>query len=243
MSEIPLEVDKLDQPVPFWLMLILPIYIFVIFAVLVFLPAGDWLWINGWVFTVTIALNMTVGYMIINQRNPRVIRNRMKVRKTGITEATRQAASSDRFVYPLMGIGFFGALILPGIGHRLEWSTIPFSVAMVGVGVMNVGVALVNMATLHNSYASKLLDINQDQVLVDTGLYAHVRHPLYAGGILMILSLPIALGSLWGMLPAILGALILIVRIKFEEEMLLVGMEGYADYQSRVKYKLIPGIY
>ena len=92
MSEMPVQVDKLDQPVPFWLMLIMPIYILVIFGVLVFLPAGDWLWINGWVFTTTLALNMTVGYMIINQRNPRVIRNRMKVRKTGITEATRQAA-------------------------------------------------------------------------------------------------------------------------------------------------------
>ena len=243
MSEMPIQVDKLDQPLPFWLMLIIPFYILVVFGVFVFLPAGDWLWINGWVFTISIALNMTAGYMIINQRNPRVIRNRMKVRKTGITDATRQAASSDRFVYPLIAIGFFGALILPGIGHRFDWSTIPFSVAMIGVVVMNVGVFLVNMATLQNSYASKVLDINQGQVLVDTGLYAYVRHPLYAGGVLMVLSLPIALGSLWGLIPAMLGALILVVRIKFEEDMLLAGMEGYADYQSRVKYKLIPGIY
>jgi protein-S-isoprenylcysteine O-methyltransferase Ste14 len=100
-----------------------------------------------------------------------------------------------------------------------------------------------NVALLQNTFASKLLDINKGQVLIDTGLYGHIRHPLYAGACLMILTLPIALNSWWGVLPALLGILALVIRVKYEEEMLVKGMEGYEDYQSRVKYKLIPKIY
>ena len=96
---------------------------------------------------------------------------------------------------------------------------------------------------LQNSFASKLLDINPDQVLIDTGLYAHVRHPLYAGALLTILTLPIALGSWWGLIPAAVAGLALVVRTNPEEEMLIKGMAGYQEYQARVRYKLIPKIY
>ncbi len=243
MTEKPTEMNKLDQPLPMWIMLIIPIWALLLMSVLVFPVAGDWRWINGWVFGITFAINISVSYLIINKKNPRVIRNRSKLRKTGLTEDTRKSASSDLFIGPLMAIGIFGAIILSGLGYRFDWYTLPFSIAIVGVVIMNGGLALMNMATLQNSYASKLLDINEDQVLVDTGLYSRVRHPLYAGGIVMFLFIPIALGSLWGLIPALLGALMFVVRIEFEEDMLLKGMEGYEDYQSRVKYKLIPKVY
>ena len=200
-------------------------------------------WLEGWVFVITITLNISISYFIINQKNPRVLRNRVKLKKEGLTDETRQAAASDRFIYPLMLIGFFGAVIVPSLGHRFGWYALPLWVAVIGVVLMNAGLVIVNTATLQNSFASKLLDINQDQVLVDTGLYARVRHPLYAGGIGVSLFLPIALGSLWGLLPALIAALSQVIRIRFEEEMLLKGMAGYADYRSRVKYKLIPGVY
>jgi len=100
-----------------------------------------------------------------------------------------------------------------------------------------------DIAMVQNAYASKLLDINKDQKLIDTGLYSHVRHPLYSGAVLMILGMPIALGSWISLIPAAIGVLALIIRIKFEEEMLIKGMDGYIEYRTRVKYKLIPKIY
>ena len=224
-------------------MLFIPIWIVLLLSVMVFPIAGDWRWITGWIFVMTIAINVTVSYMIINKKNPRVLRNRSKLKKTGLTEDTRQAASSDRFIYPLLAVGFFGAMILPALGHRFNWYTLPLPIVIVGVILMNLGVAIVNIATLQNSYASKILDINKGQVLVDTGLYSHVRHPLYSGAIVMGFFIPIALGGLWGLIPALLSSLMLVIRIEFEEEMLLKGMAGYEDYQSRVKYKLIPKIY
>ncbi len=99
------------------------------------------------------------------------------------------------------------------------------------------------VAQMQNAFASKLLDINKDQKLIDTGLYAKVRHPLYSGAIFWALGSPIALGSVIGLIGSILVIIVLIIRIKPEEEMLIKGMEGYGDYQKRVKYKLFPGIY
>jgi protein-S-isoprenylcysteine O-methyltransferase Ste14 len=243
MTEPPPQPDKLDQPLPWWVMVFITLYLFAFLCVLIFPAAGDWSWRFGWLFVITTTLNISVGYILINQKNPRVIRNRSKIKKEGITADTQKASASDWFIYPLMAIGFFGAMILSSLGHRYGWYILPFWVSVIAAVIMNAGVVVLNIATLQNSYASKLLDINQGQVLVDTGLYARVRHPLYAGGIVMALSMPIVLGSLWGLIPATFAAMSLVIRIEFEEEMLVKGMEGYADYRTRVKYKLIPKIY
>ncbi len=209
----------------------------------VFPIAGDWRWVEAWLFVITLTISMTIGMAIINQQNPRVLRNRMKMKKAGLTAATRSSASSDRWIMPVMGVAFFGALILPAIGHRLDWPRLPLAISVIGVIMLNIGLWIMNLAMLENAYASKILDINQDQAIIDTGPYARVRHPLYSGGIVMMLALPIALGSLISLLPALVSALMLVIRIPFEEEMLVKGMDGYADYQERVRYKLIPGIY
>ena len=233
----------MDKPLPLWLMLLLPIYLSGIVALLLFLVAKDWRWFEGWAYTLTFAANSGISYAIINQKNPRVLRNRVKLKKVGLTDATRKPAGSDRFIMPLAGVGFLGALIVPGLGHRFGWPSIPITLAIAGLVLSNVGYIITNTAILQNSFASKLLDINKDQVLIDTGLYAHVRHPLYAGALLMILTIPIALGSWWGLIPAAVAVLALVIRIQPEEEMLIQGMDGYRDYQTRVRYKLIPKIY
>lgn len=243
MTERPASLSELDEPLPIWLMLLTPVYGVLIFSLAVLLPAGNLQWLEGWVFIGTVTLNFTVSTFIINQKNPRVLRNRSKIRKEGITTETHRAASSDWFIGPFLGIGFFGAMIVPALGHRFGWDALPFGVALVGVVLVNIGFALMNVATLQNAFASKMLDINKDQVLVDSGLYDHVRHPLYSGLIVAVLFMPIALGSLWGLLAALVGAFVIVLRIHYEEEMLVDGMDGYVGYQSRVKYKLIPGVY
>ena len=116
-------------------------------------------------------------------------------------------------------------------------------------GWIGVIIFILALGVLYKAYTdlgrnwSPKLDLLEEHALVTDGIYAHVRHPLYAGGILMGVFIPIALASLWGLLPAILIVAAMLIRIEFEEQMLIKGMEGYEDYQSRVKYKLIPGIY
>lgn len=234
---------SVDRPFPLWFILMLPIYAGGVLALFLFPVANDWRWLEGWAYTIAFAINTGISYAIINRRNPRVMRNRAKLKKEGLTGATRKSAGSDRFILPIMSLGFFGALIIPGLGHRFGWSSISLALEMAGLALSNAGLIMMNMAMLQNSFASKLLDINKGQVLVDTGLYAHVRHPLYAGAILMVLTIPVALGSWWGLIPAAMAALALVGRIESEEKMLVQGMDGYEAYQTRVRYKLIPKIY
>ena len=237
------KINPMDKPLPLWVILMIPIYVGGSFAIILFPIAQDWGWLEAWIFIITFAINITLSYFLINKENPRVIRNRMKVKKEGLTSFTKKSAGSDKYILHFLGIGFFGALILPAFDYRFEWTSVPFAVEMIGLVMVNAGTIIMDIAMLQNAFASKLLDINKGQTLIDTGLYAHIRHPLYSGAALMILALPIALGSWWGLIPAIIGVLSLVVRIKFEEDMLVMGMNGYSNYQSRVKHKLLPKIY
>jgi len=243
-SEIPQnKTDKSDKPFPIWVIALIPVYIFVIFIIIFFPLSGGWAWIEAWLFIISFVINMTISFLLINKKNPRVLRNRMKVKKVGITEKTKSSAGSDKFILPILAIGFVGTFILPAFDYRYQWSSIYFIVEIISLGVTNIGLIIMDIAMVQNAYASKLLDINKDQKLIDTGLYSHVRHPLYSGAALMMLGLPIALGSWISLIPAIIGVISLIIRIKFEEEMLIKGMDGYDEYRTRVKYKLIPKIY
>jgi protein-S-isoprenylcysteine O-methyltransferase Ste14 len=237
------ENDKSDKPIPLWAIAFIPVCISVLFIIILFPLAQDWAWIEAWLFIVSFVINMTISYYLINKKNPRVIRNRMKVKKVGVTEKTKSSAGSDLFIMPLLSIGFIGAILLPPFDYRYQWSTIPFIVEIMGLIVLNGGLIIMDIAMVQNAYASKLLDINKGQKLIDTGLYSHVRHPLYTGAVLMIFAMPIALGSWISLIPATIGVLAIIIRIKFEEAMLIKGMDGYDEYRTRVKYKIIPKIY
>lgn len=237
------KVDKSDKPLPLWGIFLIPVYISAMFIIFLFPFAQDWEWIEAWLFIISFVINMTLIYYFINKKNPRVIRNRMKIKKVGIDEKIKISARTDWFIMPILGIGFLGALILPPFDHRYQWSPIPFMIEIIGLVIMNIGLIIMGVAMVQNAFASKILDINKGQKLIDTGLYGHVRHPLYSGAILMILGLPIGLGSWISLIAALIGVLAIILRIKFEEEMLIKGMDGYDEYRSRVKYKIIPKIY
>jgi protein-S-isoprenylcysteine O-methyltransferase Ste14 len=235
--------NKLDKPLPIWFMLILPFYAGGFMAICLFPVAGDWRWLEGWIFVISFSIILWIGYLYINKANPRVLRNRMKTKKEGLTAATRKSAGSDRWIMPVMAIGFFCAMMIPAWAHRQGWNTLPFWVEMAGIVVSCAGNVIVMIAMLQNAHASKILDINQGQQLIDTGMYGRVRHPLYTGAVFMMLGIPIALGYTPALIAGAIAALSLVIRIKYEEEMLVEGMEGYAEYQKRVRWKLIPGIY
>jgi protein-S-isoprenylcysteine O-methyltransferase Ste14 len=238
-----IEGSNLDKPLPVWFLIILPFYAGGFLALLLLPASGDWRWLEAWLVIITFSLMTSVFYTIINYQNPRVLRNRMKIKREGLGGDSSETSLKDQIVMVVMGLAFFGFVIVAAISHRYDWSSIPFAIEMVGLALVNLGYGIMNTAILQNAFASKLLDINQDQQLIDTGLYGQVRHPLYAGAILWLLSMPIALGSWWALIPAVLTAAVMVYRIEPEERMLVEGMVGYEDYRKRVKYKLIPRIY
>ncbi len=228
-------------PLPGWFFIIIPVYITAIFIWFFFPVAGNWKWVEAWVYLGLIVIITGGMYYYINTKNPLVIRNRMKLKKKGVTDRIKKEAGSDKWVIPLLSIAFFSTWIIPGLDQRLNWpGSVPLVLVVIGQTFSAVGIVGVHLATLHNPYASKLLDINEGQQLVDTGLYAHVRHPLYSGAVIWAVGTPFALGSWWGLIPAVMTIGVFLFRIRLEEAMLLKEMEGYADYRTRVKFRLIP---
>ncbi|MHA1915228.1 MAG: methyltransferase family protein [Promethearchaeota archaeon] len=240
------KVDKMDQPFPNLLLLIIPVFAGVFIALCVFPLAGDWIWVEGWIFVIIFMVFSFLTMQSLNRKNPRVMRNRMKYRKEKKMEEKKseEASESDKFILPIFGITFILMFVISDLDHRLDWSkAFPFWLEVIGFAIMGIGFYIIHLSTLQNAYASKVLDIREGQQLIDTGLYAHIRHPLYSGALGMIVGIPLGLGSWWAILPAVISILGLIYRIKFEEEMLITGLEGYNEYRERVKYKLIPKIY
>ena len=174
--------------------------------------------------------------VVLNKKNPEVLRNRMKAKK----ESFSKPAGSDKYILPVLGIVFCLVFVVPSFDYRYNWSTVPIYVEILGFLILVLSFYLLFRSMLENAYASKVLDIRQNQKLIDTGLYAHVRHPMYSGYSLMLIGVPLGLGSWYALIPAILCVGILLTRCKFEEQMLIEGLEGYEDYMKRVKYRLIP---
>ncbi len=239
-------IDKMDKPLPKWFLAIVPLYSGALIAFCLFPLAGDWLWIEGWVFVVMFAVYAFLMVYGLNKKNPRVLRNRMKIRKERKMkdEKSQKASSSDKWILPLFGISFALIFILADLDHLFNWSIgYPIWVEIVGFAILAAGLYVLYLAQVQNAYASKVLDIREGQKLIDTGLYAHVRHPLYSGFLGIIIGVSLSFGSWWSIIPAVLGVLGLILRTKYEEEMLITGLEGYKEYRQRVRYKLIPHIY
>lgn len=237
-------VDQDVKPVNTLLILIgFPLYLIIVFGLLLLLPAGTLEWIEGWAWMFSFTLITTAFYFVINRRDPTVIRNRAKVRKTGVTDEIKSEAGSDKWIYPMLVIFFSATLVVSGLNVRYGWTTMQLVLVIIGFILSIIGIFIINGAQLQNAYASKILDINEKQKLTDTGMYARIRHPLYAGMVLWLLGTPFALGSWYALVPVILMIAAILIRIKYEEGMLIKGMDGYVDYKNRVKYKLIPKLY
>ena len=242
--------NKDDKPLPIWVLLIYPIFLIFVLGLFLFpISRWAWDWWEAWVVLGVMGVLIGAGFILINLKNPRTLRNRMKIKKEGLTKETKKSARSDLFVFPIMIVGFFGSFVYPAVEKRFEGSwgvypyPIPWWIEIIGMLVMTIGWVIVIAAQVQNAYASKILDINKEQKLIDTGLYSKIRHPLYSGVCLWSIGIPLSLGSVVALVGSIIIFLSLVIRIKFEEDMLIKGMDGYDDYKKRVKYKLIPGIY
>lgn len=239
------DVNKMDEPLSPVVLIATSFFAMFFIAICIFPLAGDWTWIEGWLLVLVFGIYFLIMSLSLNKKNPRVLRNRIKYKKEKLMkkDKSKQASSSDKYVLPILGLSFFLMMVIIDLDHRFDWSLYPVWLEIIGFGIIIIGVYIMYKATLENAYASKVLDIREDQELIDTGVYAHVRHPLYTGASGMMMGFPFALGSWWGIIPGIICVASLILRIKFEEKMLLKELDGYEDYKKRVKYKLIPKLY
>lgn len=203
-------------------------------AFIIILPAGRWDYWQGWMYLATIFIPMffVLAYFIKN--DPNLLERRLRM---------REKESAQRKIIALSYPYFLAAFILPGLDVRFGWSNVPVWVSILADGIVLGGYMIFVWVLTVNSYLSRTVEVDTDQKVVSNGPYAIVRHPMYFGVSLLYMASPVALGSYWATLPALMIVPLLVARIHNEEEVLLRELAGYAEYCQKVKYRLLPGIW
>ena len=209
----------------------------VFFGVLLFVPAGTVNYWQAWVFiAVFIAATMLPSiYLAVN--DPEALRRRMHA---GPTAETRPV---QRLIFCAIYVLVAALLVLSALDHRFGWTTVPLWLVVLGDVLVVVGLVLAQWVVIQNSYAAATIRVEEGQRLATTGLYGLVRHPMYAGALIMMLGTPLALDSYWGLAVVIPAAAVLGIRILDEEKMLTDELDGYREYRQRVRYRLIPNVW
>jgi protein-S-isoprenylcysteine O-methyltransferase Ste14 len=209
------------------------LFLALVMASLLFITAGTLDYWQAWTFlTVHFSASLAITLYLM-EKDPKLLERRMRGGPTAEKEPTQ------KIIMFLTSLGFIGLLVIPALDHRFGWSQMPPYAALAGDGLVLLGWIAIYSVFRENSFSSATIELAPDQTVISTGPYALVRHPMYAGGLIMLLGMPIALGSWWGVLVVIAMIPALIWRLFDEEKFLAKNLRGYAEYQNKVQYRLI----
>jgi protein-S-isoprenylcysteine O-methyltransferase Ste14 len=214
-----------------------PVFFHLIMAVLPFISAWTFNYWQAWTFlgvyfTCTLAITL---YLL--QKDPKLLARRMR----GGPAAEKQP--TQKTIMHFVWLGSFSLITLSALDHRFAWSQIPPYITLAGDVLVVLGWLAIFFVFRENTFTSATIELAPDQKVISTGPYALVRHPMYAGALVMHCGTPIALGSWWGLIVMVVMMLALIWRLIDEEKFLAGGLPGYAEYQKKVRYRLIPLIW
>lgn len=201
---------------------------------LVFLPAGTFHYPEAWLLMGILFVPMFIAGLVLMVKNPALLEKRLHAKEEQRAQST---------VVKLSGLMFAAGFILAGLGVRFGWPMLPRWASWVAAAVFLVGYGLYAEVLRENVYLSRTVEVQEGQKVIDTGLYGLVRHPMYSATVLLFLSMPLVLGSGWSFLVFLMYPFLIAQRIRNEEQVLEKGLEGYADYKKKVKYRLIPFIW
>ena len=203
-------------------------------GLLLFLPAGTFAFPQAWLLLAVLFVPMFAAGLAMLAKSPELLRKRLNA---------KEEQGEQRWVIALSGLMFVAAFVLAGLNFRFGWHILPSLVSWTAAVLFLLGYLLFAEVLRENAYLSRTIEVQEDQKVVDTGLYGVVRHPMYAATVLLFLSMPLILGSLLSFAVMLLYLPIIAKRIRNEEAVLEQGLEGYTEYKTRVKYKVIPGIW
>jgi len=206
----------------------------VVFMVLLFLPAGTLNYWQAWAFLGVFALVSLAPTIHLGRVDPATVERRMHAGPTAETRAVQKVVVAG------IVLSFTGMLVVAGLDRRFGWSTVPAAISVLGDVLVAVGLGVAMLVIFQNRYAAANIIVEKDQPLVTTGLYGVVRHPMYSGSVVMMIGMPLALGSYWALLVAVAALVLLVIRIVDEEKMLSQELTGYRDYMQKVHYRLVP---
>ena len=203
-------------------------------GVLIFLPAGTFQFFHGWLFMGLLFIPMFTAGIVMMIKNPELLKKRLNAKE-------KQAEQS--MVVKLSGLMFLSGFIIAGLGFRFGWYILPKGVVYTGAALFLLAYLLYAEVLRENIYLSRTIEVQENQKVIDTGLYGIVRHPMYSATVLLFLSMPVVLGSPFSLIIFLTYPLIIAKRIKGEEEFLEKELAGYSEYKQKVKYRLIPFVW
>ncbi|MGO9928384.1 MAG: methyltransferase family protein [Mycobacterium sp.] len=206
----------------------------VVFGFMLFLPAGTLNYWQAWVFLVVVALPAWIPVVYLLRTNPVALQRRMR---GGPTAETRMV---QKVVIAGLYLSLAAMVVVSVLDHRFGWSPVPTAICLVGDVLVAVGLGVMALVVIQNSYAAATVRVEAGQTVVSTGLYGLVRHPMYTGNVIVMVGIPLALGSYWGLVFVVPGLIVLAWRIRDEEKLLQKDLDGYREYTQKVRYRLVP---
>jgi protein-S-isoprenylcysteine O-methyltransferase Ste14 len=206
-------------------------------ALLLFLPAWTLYYWQGWIFLAVFTVSVSAITVYLVRKDPKLLVRRLNAGPTAEKETLQKVIQFFAL------IAFIAVVIVPPIDHRFGWSAVPPYVSVIGNLLVALGLVVIFFVFRANTYASAAIEVTADQRLITNGPYAFVRHPMYFGALVMLIGVPLALGSYWGLLTVIPITLVLIWRLVDEEKVLARELAGYVQYQIQVRQRLLPFIW
>jgi protein-S-isoprenylcysteine O-methyltransferase Ste14 len=208
-----------------------------VLAIAVLLAAGTIFYWQAWIFlAIFSAASIAVtGYLM--QHDPQLLERRIYAGPRSEKQIRQQIIQALAF------ISFFAILLFPAFDHRFGWSAVPAYIALAGDALVGLGFLIVFLVFKENTFASAIIEVDAGQKVISTGPYSMVRHPMYSGALILLLGIPLALGSWWGLLMVVPITIVIIWRLFEEEKYLSSNLPGYSAYRAKTRYRLIPWIY
>ena len=201
---------------------------------LLFIPAGTINYCNAWVFVGVLFIPMFIAGIIMMIKNPELLKQRLDA---------KEKESEQKLVILGSGIMFLSGFIVAGLNYRYQWFVLPNVAVIIASIIFIISYILYAEVLRENTYLSRTIKVQENQKVVDSGLYGIVRHPMYAITILLFLSMPLILGSIYSFIIFLIYPILIALRIKNEEEVLEKELNGYIEYKKKVKYRIIPFIW
>ena len=206
----------------------------ILIGLLLFIPAGTLSWLYGWIFMGMLFVPMSIAGIVMYFKAPDLLESRLRAKET---------QSEQKQVIGFSGIMFLLVFILAGLNYRFKWIILPEIAVYIGIAIFLLSYVLFGEVLRENRYLSRVIEVQKNQKVVDSGLYGIVRHPMYFATLFLFLSMPLVLNSLPSFLVMLSYIPIIVKRIRNEEEVLEKELSGYKEYKRKVRYRLIPFMY
>jgi protein-S-isoprenylcysteine O-methyltransferase Ste14 len=212
-------------------------WLLLVIALMIFVSAGSIRFWQGWIYASVFAISVVVITIYFLRHDPNLVARRTSAGPIAEPEPIQKV------IQAIASVLFCALLIVPGLDHRFQWSSVRFPLVVAANSLVAISFAIIFFVFKQNSFASGVVQVEEEQRVISTGLYAYVRHPMYAGAGLLLIATPLALGSWWGIPVGLVLCAVIVVRLFEEERRLAADLSGYEEYCRKVPHRIVPGVW